>query len=81
MKTASVAEAKAHLSELLGSVESGEEVLITRRGKPIGKLTAAGEDRASPFDFEALRAFVAARPQVPVGEGMTVAEMRERDVL
>jgi len=81
MKTASVAEAKAHLSELLSYVESGEEVLITRRGKPVGKLTAAGEERVSPFDFEALRAFVAARPKAPVREGMTVAEMREQDVL
>jgi prevent-host-death family protein len=37
-----VAEAKAHLSELLERVGEGEEVLLTRRGKPIARLIPAG---------------------------------------
>lgn len=31
-------EAKTHLGELLDRVERGEEVLITRRGKPVARL-------------------------------------------
>jgi len=81
VKTASVAEAKARLSSLLGSVESGEEVLITRRGKPVGRLTAARDDRSSRFDMAALRDFVAAQPMARINKGLTVAEMRERDLL
>ncbi|WP_456697201.1 type II toxin-antitoxin system Phd/YefM family antitoxin [Aeromicrobium sp. P5_D10] len=38
-RSVSVAEAKAHLSELLDAVEKGERVQITRRGKPIADLT------------------------------------------
>ena len=34
----SVAEAKAKLSEILNKVEAGEQVTITRRGKPIAVL-------------------------------------------
>jgi prevent-host-death family protein len=34
----SVAEAKNRFSELLRSVEAGEEVLITRNGKPVAQL-------------------------------------------
>jgi prevent-host-death family protein len=34
----SVAEAKNRLSELLRSVEAGEDVLITRNGKPVAQL-------------------------------------------
>ncbi len=34
----SVADAKNHLSELLRSVEAGEDVLITRNGKPVARL-------------------------------------------
>ena len=34
----SVAEAKAKLSELLRRVEEGEEVTITRRGKPVAVM-------------------------------------------
>ena len=40
MRTVSVAEAKARLSELLSSVESGEEVLITRHGRAVARVTA-----------------------------------------
>ena len=34
MKTASVAHAKSHLSDLLATVAGGEEIIMTRRGKP-----------------------------------------------
>jgi prevent-host-death family protein len=34
-RTVSVAEAKAHLSELIAAAEAGEDVVITRRGRPI----------------------------------------------
>lgn len=37
---ASVHEAKTHLSRLLARVEAGEEVIITRAGKPVAKLVA-----------------------------------------
>ncbi len=32
-------EAKTHLSALLDRVERGEEITITRRGKPVAELT------------------------------------------
>ena len=35
----SVAEAKSRLSELLKRVEAGENVTITRRGKPVAVLS------------------------------------------
>ncbi len=40
MKTVSVLEAKTHLSTLLEQVRQGEEVVITRRGQPVARLTA-----------------------------------------
>lgn len=39
MTTYSVREFKAKVSEILRSLEDGEEVIITRRGKPCGRLT------------------------------------------
>lgn len=38
MITVGTFEAKTHLSTLLERVERGEEVLITKRGKPIARL-------------------------------------------
>ncbi len=45
-RSVSVAEAKRHLSDLLGRVVYGNEVItITKRGKPIAKLVPLkGED-------------------------------------
>ena len=41
MKEIAVYEAKTRLSELLAEVELGEQVVITRRGKPIARLVSA----------------------------------------
>ncbi len=38
MTTYSVREFKAKVSEILRGLEDGEEVIITRRGKPCGRL-------------------------------------------
>jgi prevent-host-death family protein len=38
-------EAKTRLSELLAAVEQGEQVTITRRGRPVARLVAIGPVR------------------------------------
>lgn len=75
MKTTTVADAKSHLSALLAEVEAGEEVVITRRGKPVARLVP--EPPAHGFDWSDLRDWVSAAP----APGLTVAEMREQDLL
>ncbi|HEX2463469.1 MAG TPA: type II toxin-antitoxin system prevent-host-death family antitoxin, partial [Thermoanaerobaculia bacterium] len=40
MKEVSVHEAKTHLSRLLRRVENGEEIVISRGGKPVAKLVS-----------------------------------------
>lgn len=56
MNKFSVVEAKAHFSEILAQVESGEEVLITRRGAPVARMS--GVERAKrPMDLSAIDAF------------------------
>ena len=41
METLSVYDAKTHLSRLLDAVEAGEEILITRNGRPVARLVRA----------------------------------------
>lgn len=56
--TISVADAKARLSAILQAAEAGEEVVITRRGKPVVRLTPVAK-QLKPPDFapaETLRA-------------------------
>jgi prevent-host-death family protein len=54
MDTVSLADAKAHLSELVARAEAGEDVCITRRGKPVVRITRI-EQPKKPIDFEAIR--------------------------
>jgi prevent-host-death family protein len=57
-------EAKTHFSELLGRVEAGEEVTITRHGAPIAKLIPV-QRRSTPEErraaFEAMKRDAAGR--------------------
>jgi prevent-host-death family protein len=47
MRAVNISEAKTHLSRLLEAVESGEQVIISRAGRPIALLTAYDAE-ASP---------------------------------
>ena len=41
MESFNVQEAKTHLSRLLARVEAGEEILISRHGRPVARLVSA----------------------------------------
>ncbi len=44
MRTVGLFEAKNKLSELVAAASNGEEVVITRHGKPVAKLVTASDD-------------------------------------
>lgn len=44
MERVGIYDARARLSELVDRVEAGEEVILTRRGRPIVRLVRAGEE-------------------------------------
>ena len=50
MKRVQIAEAKAHLSALVERVEAGEEIVITRRSKPVARLVAEPQTRRAAVD-------------------------------
>lgn len=50
MRTTNVAEAKAHLSALIEKALAGEEVVISKHGKPVVKLVPYERD-TSPRDM------------------------------
>jgi prevent-host-death family protein len=39
----SIAQAKAEFAALVARAEAGEEIIVTRNGKPVARLTALGE--------------------------------------
>jgi prevent-host-death family protein len=60
MDRVNVAEAKAHLSELVAQAEAGETIQISRRGKPVVQLSTIAR-RPKPITLEALRAVTGVR--------------------
>lgn len=69
----SVAEAKAHLSELLDRVEQGEEIVITRRGKPVAKVSGVRR-KLEPIDLDEIDRF---RESMPFQETPSVDLIRQ----
>lgn len=55
MVTYGVREFKAKVSEVLDSLADGEEVVITKRGKPCGKLTTVADAGDGKLPLSALR--------------------------
>jgi prevent-host-death family protein len=46
-----VAQAKAHLSEILERVANGEEIVLTRRGRPVARLVPDHGAQTRPLGF------------------------------
>jgi prevent-host-death family protein len=64
----SVHEAKTHLSRLLRRVESGEEVVIARGGRPIAKLVPASPPRRREMGFDRGKVVIADDFDAPLDE-------------
>ena len=63
MITVNLAQAKARFSELLDKVESGEVVVINRRGKAVARLSPAVRHK-KPLPLRELAAFRASMPRL-----------------
>ena len=74
----SLADAKAHLSELIERAAAGEAVCITRRGKPVAQITAVDTPRKR-IDVAALRAITDAMPVQRETARDFIRRMRDED--
>lgn len=78
MDAVNLADAKAHLSELVDRVEAGDSIDITRRGKPVARLTAVVRPRKR-VDATLLRALTATMPPQAESAADLVRSMRDGD--
>jgi prevent-host-death family protein len=78
MDAITLAEAKAHLSELVDRVEAGDSIDITRRGKPVARLTAPERPRKR-IDAALLQALTATMPPQTEEAAELVSSMRDGD--
>ena len=73
MSSVNLAVAKAHLSELISKVESGEEVVITRHGRPVARVVPTTPVK-QPVPLERLAAL---RKLLPPRKGSSAIELRK----
>jgi len=78
MGAINLADAKAHLSELVDRVEGGESIEITRRGKPVARLTPVIKPRKQ-IDVTLLQALTEALPAQSDDAATLVRSMRDED--
>jgi prevent-host-death family protein len=78
MNSFNLADAKAHLSELVDRVEAGGTIVIARRGKPVARLTAARISRKR-INRSMLEALTAAMPQPVESAADCARSMRDSD--
>lgn len=77
MSEVTLADAKAHLSELVDRVEAGETIEVTRRGKRVARIVGVTPPRKR-IDANELAALTSTMPpQMPAGE--FVRAMRDDD--
>jgi prevent-host-death family protein len=73
-----LADAKAHLSELVERAAAGEAVCITRRGKPVAQIIAVDYPRKR-IDAAALKAMTDPMPGQPEMARNFIRRMRDED--
>ena len=76
MGDVSIADAKAHLSELVERAAAGESICITRRGKPVAQLIAIGSPR-KPIDLKMLQAVTDGSQPQTESAGDFIRRMRD----
>jgi prevent-host-death family protein len=68
-------EAKNRLAALLDRVELGEDIVITRRGKPVAKLVPAG------LGFDRAKARRAVAGLLEASRGVTLGGLKIKDLI
>ena len=74
----SLADAKAHLSELVAQAGNGEELIITKRGNPVATLSAV-KARRQRVNAAELRKITDQMPFQSIPAGAFVRAMRDGD--
>lgn len=70
MRSVGLFEAKNKLSELVEAARRGEEIVLTKRGKPVARLIAAAANAQDGAAAEAAFARIEARREARARAGM-----------
>nr|MBV6629013.1 type II toxin-antitoxin system prevent-host-death family antitoxin [Oceanococcus sp. HetDA_MAG_MS8] len=75
-RTVTLAEAKARLSEVAERAAAGEEWVITKRGRPVGRLLPVASSKRR-IDVARLRTLTSSMRAAPTHTAEVVVDVRE----
>jgi prevent-host-death family protein len=78
LSTVNLATAKAQLSELINKVEAGEEVVITRHGRPVARVVPATSVK-QPLPLERLAELRKRLPKWSKSSAQLLRELRDAE--
>ena len=81
MTTYSIREFKARTSEILRGLDAGDEVIITRRGKPCGKLVSVHSESDAKPSLSALRGSLRQLPEADYEDFLGIKAVWERGIV
>lgn len=74
--TTTLADAKAHLSQLVEQASTGEEIVITKHGRPFARLTRANKP-LQPLNLDRIATLRAQLPASTSDAGDFIRALRE----
>ncbi len=77
MTTYNIREFKAGVSKILRDLDEGDEVIVTRRGKPCGRLTLISDATEEKPSLEALRGSLGSLPDAAYEDFTDIKAMWE----
>ena len=78
--TATLEQTQTDLLKLLGMVQQGEDVVITKEGRPVARITAVPPTHSPPDRQDWLAKLTELRQQVATGKaGLTVEQILDED--
>ncbi len=77
MQKINVRETRQHIGQLLDAVVAGEEFIITRRNKPVARLSRISEGDIDLLSFPNRADFRARLPKCKVAAAQLIRELRD----
>jgi prevent-host-death family protein len=71
-----IAEARARLGGLISRAEAGEEIVVTRRGRPVARIVAVQPPKQAIPSFAEFRATM---PRMRTSSARLVSQLRDEE--
>ena len=77
MQKVNTKEARRNISQLIDKVNTGEEIILLRRGKPVARMIQVEPEKAKPLQFPDRSAFRSKLPPMKQSSAALIRGLRD----